>query len=1082
MKKRYFRQGIALISALAMAFSCVGASAQTMETNRETGQDSQPSAGIAYEPLSSLPQNIQSLLPEAKAGDVIVPSANAYELTVKHADGTYTTEVYAAPVKYEDESGETKYVDTSMQAPSLWSRLVFNPTYRSDNGYVSLAYASKAAKGVGVDDAFTLSIPQRDGQEAAESTTAEDGSGKIIYPNAFGENTYVEYINTHAGFKENIVLEKNIGKNTFDFEWKSETHVPVLTADKQAIRIVSKADPEQEDYTISPLYVYDSFDPTTSENPYSHKHWTDDCRYEVIEQEEGTYILRAVVSEEYLNHPETVYPVTIDPSVNANAAASNVDDAHVKQSSPNERFGKLDHLQFGYLGGKMYSFIMFNQLPNLPANTIYTSAHMKVTYRTGQNTPAQMKVSINGCNDRFTLREGEVTWNTRPYGKAVQASVLPKITNGYLDSLDWNISSLVRSWYTYDYNNGIVFHYANETYNDYNSVVSSEGDAARSPKLTINYMVPASTQTAGITNNTYYYIRNKATGKYLDISGSTTDINQWGFNATPNQLWKISYEGSGCYSLTCPRYPNKRLTSLDTVFPSQTSVLDSNGEMSQRFYFIPDGNGYFRIAPRIQNFHALEVENASTASGAIVQANAYSGADHQRWALEKYTLSVTAPKSQIVVGETMQIGKNSTALAITWSSSDKNVATVSSDGKVTAKLAGVTTITAKCTEKPSISSTCEIRVNQTLTGADTYITDPDIRDTIINAKNMCDIAHNMYLSGTISYSQEQDIKKSAEYAADLARADFVVVNDKSNFVYQYFKGRNYKNGDLYPFTRELVYNESNPMKGLDVMIVQRGMQAIGIFEPDEDYNFGTYDYETYTAAAAYPNLLLNKKFDTESYLGIFSISTSSMRTPQWLLNLQEYSRQHKQVQLAVAARAQASIEVGIENGGPSGNHYGRADVLRDRGTHSVIWEIKHEHPDNLQKGNSQLGRYISAADNNIQSFSTPLRRGYDFSTFYIPYSSTTCLEIKSTTVEGLVFYKEIPVPTPTPSYAEVPFPEAQKEYEYQLKPIPLKAMVAAGVSIAFIAGELYIWFQSGGAIPFDEGLRNLEKVLRYAYA
>ncbi len=91
-----------------------------------------------------------------------------------------------------------------------------------------------------------------------------------------------------------------------------------------------------------------------------------------------------------------------------------------------------------------------------------------------------------------------------------------------------------------------------------------------------------------------------------------------------------------------------------------------------------------------------------------MQANAYSGANHQQWSLEKYTLSVTAPQSQIVVGETMQIGKNSTALAITWSSSDKNVATVSSDGKVTGCNPGTATITAKAAN--GMTASCSIRV------------------------------------------------------------------------------------------------------------------------------------------------------------------------------------------------------------------------------------------------------------------------------------------------------------------------------------------------------------------------------------
>ena len=34
-------------------------------------------------------------------------------------------------------------------------------------------------------------------------------------------------------------------------------------------------------------------------------------------------------------------------------------------------------------------------------------------------------------------------------------------------------------------------------------------------------------------------------------------------------------------------------------------------------------------------------------------------------------------------------------------------------------------------------------------------------------------------------------QNEAKYAADLARADYVVVNDQSDFAYQYFKGRNY---------------------------------------------------------------------------------------------------------------------------------------------------------------------------------------------------------------------------------------------------------------------------------------------------
>lgn len=68
----------------------------------------------------------------------------------------------------------------------------------------------------------------------------KEGNGRIIYPCAFGSNTYVEYININSGYKENIVLEKNININRFTFNWQSDSHMPVLAKDKKTIAIVNK--------------------------------------------------------------------------------------------------------------------------------------------------------------------------------------------------------------------------------------------------------------------------------------------------------------------------------------------------------------------------------------------------------------------------------------------------------------------------------------------------------------------------------------------------------------------------------------------------------------------------------------------------------------------------------------------------------------------------------------------------------------------------------------------------------------------------------------------------------------------------
>ena len=263
------------------------------------------------------------------------------------------------------------------------------------------------------------------------------------------------------------------------------------------------------------------------------------------------------------------------------------------------------------------------------------------------------------------------------------------------------------------------------------------------------------------------------------------------------------------------------------------------------------------------------------------------------------------------------------------------------------------------------------------------------------------------------------------------------------------------------------------------MVIQRGMQAIGYFEPEESYKYGTYDLETHQAAKN-NQVFPSDVFDNLAYREIFNASTSENRTPQWLINLQEYSRQHRLTQLAVAGKVAANIEVPIAGGGPSGIFPGRADVLRNQPGTSKIWEIKHSNPNNLQLGNNQLQRYIDAARAHPQNFVTPLSRGDDFSTFYIKYTPTTCLEISSTSIKGLVFYREISTPSPAPSVVPVPIPQSQKEYEFQLKPIPLGTVVAVGVAILLIAGSLFFLFTTGDLSPLEQSLRTFGQAIGFA--
>ena len=64
---------------------------------------------------------------------------------------------------------------------------------------------------------------------------------------------------------------------------------------------------------INPIYVYDSFEgEKTEEN--SHDSYNNQLLVEIVQADEE-YILTVIADDEFLNAPDTVYPVYVDPSM-----------------------------------------------------------------------------------------------------------------------------------------------------------------------------------------------------------------------------------------------------------------------------------------------------------------------------------------------------------------------------------------------------------------------------------------------------------------------------------------------------------------------------------------------------------------------------------------------------------------------------------------------------------------------------------------------------------------------------------------------------------------------------------------------
>ncbi|MCI8553816.1 MAG: hypothetical protein HFJ80_02580 [Clostridiales bacterium] len=240
---------ISILTVLAMTVCSVPLAAAEPDQEEENG---------SFVEMADVPGNIRALFapeelpssgrtrvsragaPEERAALRIVDTDDLNSIRVETPDGEGIAKVFAAPVRYENERGEIEFIDTSMTAENFVASLFTGYDYRNTANSIHIQFSRRPAKGIQIDHLFTLAVA---GPEAASlpngsaDQTAE-GNGRMVYPRAFGEHTWLEYVNIHTGLKENIVLEENIGTNRFSFVFESAEYIPVLSDDRLTIRVV----------------------------------------------------------------------------------------------------------------------------------------------------------------------------------------------------------------------------------------------------------------------------------------------------------------------------------------------------------------------------------------------------------------------------------------------------------------------------------------------------------------------------------------------------------------------------------------------------------------------------------------------------------------------------------------------------------------------------------------------------------------------------------------------------------------------------------------------------------------------------
>ena len=338
---------------------------------------------------------------------------------------------------------------------------------------------------------------------------------------------------------------------------------------------------------------------------------------------------------------------------------------------------------------------------------------------------------------------------------------------------------------------------------------------------------------------------------------------------------------------------------------------------------------------------------------------------------------------------------NATDKSVIWCSSNENVAEVSMrSGHITAKQAGTATITAT-TVDGEYRDCCDVTVSQVLTGADLYINDVETRNLIIQYKTTYDYIQSAYLNGTINICQKNEQQNLILKAINIARADYVILNPQSDFVYQYFRGRNHKVDDISPFIREsYTYPNSgynDPKDTLAIIIIQRSLELLGYFEPPNEYEYGVYDQETHDAVLTSPFYILGSNdFQKYSYYDMLGSTTLTERTKSNVKLLNKMRLFHNEVAdwvaLKVAPNSRTHNTTIYKK--PDHSKWGFADVMKTAVSNEYIWEVKpwsQRYRVLNSMASLQLSSYINAWNNNDidQKYSPrlPALPGYNIGKF-----------------------------------------------------------------------------------------------------
>lgn len=597
---------------------------------------------LSYEnyELSDLPEVISSSVysTEKTPTEIINQDVDdEYTITVKNADGTNTVHIFQTPIKYLDNETLKLKKDTIVVSSEKIS-LLKNYAYESVDNEIKSYFPENINDGIKMEYGdYSISLsPMLSGIQSSVKNQQISAVAKIgntvSYSEIFDSDISLEYAPSLNGIKENIIIDRYNGINTFCFTIDLGGLIPTKTEGDS----IPLSDPTTDEtkFYIGQINARDSY---TGANENNETHFT---LYNSLKLEptlkENIYTLTVTVDKDFLESETTVYPVTVDPSISINS--SNTADAPVYSGYPNTNYYTNEYNMVGYHGSSYKEAMTFVKL-----NTLSTYKHVNpekinyAYYRVYEGSGKTSTATINLYDTYATWNESTITYSNKPGISTEYESSNTISSSGWYT---FYMTDLFVDWLRYTLNEGGFTHnfgfaLAASTTGTSSRHFCSANSSINLPSIVFNYSEDTSIADGA------YYIRSKYSNLYLDTEQDASadgNVIQYGFHGSDNQVWVVKYQSDGYYKLYSPWYDETKCLDIEsnpTQNGSNVDVYDDVDGDYILFKIVSNNDGTYRIISKWSNNQkVLDICGPSTAATANIQIWEYMGVDQQKWYFE----------------------------------------------------------------------------------------------------------------------------------------------------------------------------------------------------------------------------------------------------------------------------------------------------------------------------------------------------------------------------------------------------------------------------------------------------------------